>query len=50
MKNDILVSLKGVTKKYGNVTAADNVNLTISRGEFLVFLGLLEAARQPSYL
>ena len=39
MKNDILVSLKGVTKKYGIVTAADNVDLTVSRGEFLVLLG-----------
>ncbi len=37
--NDCLVELKGVTKDYGTVKAVDNVNLTVSRGEFLVLLG-----------
>ncbi|NQV43608.1 MAG: ABC transporter ATP-binding protein [Rhodospirillales bacterium] len=37
--SDCLVELQGVTKEYGNVTAVDNVNLTVTRGEFLVLLG-----------
>jgi spermidine/putrescine transport system ATP-binding protein len=39
VNNDFLVKLKGVTKKYGAVTAVDNVDLRVSRGEFLVLLG-----------
>jgi spermidine/putrescine transport system ATP-binding protein len=37
--SDRLVELKGVTKEYGSVKAVDNINLTVSRGEFLVLLG-----------
>ena len=37
--NDCLVELQNVTKQYGDVTAVDNVNLTVERGEFLVLLG-----------
>jgi ABC-type Fe3+/spermidine/putrescine transport system ATPase subunit len=37
---DCLVELKGVTKDCGIVKAVDNVNLTVSRGEFLALLGL----------
>ena len=37
--SDYLVELQGVSKKYGTTIAADNINLTISRGEFLVLLG-----------
>ena len=37
--NENLVELQGITKKYGDITAADNINLSISRGEFLVLLG-----------
>ena len=36
---DISVELKGVTKRFGDVTAADNVNLEIGRGEFFSLLG-----------
>ncbi len=37
--NDCLVELKKVTKTYGEVTAVDDVSLTVDRGEFLVLLG-----------
>ena len=36
---DISVELKGVTKTFGDVTAADNINLEIERGEFFSLLG-----------
>ena len=37
--SDCLVELQSVTKTYGPVTAVDNVNLMVTRGEFLVLLG-----------
>ena len=37
--NDCLVELQGITKTYGEITAVDNLNLTVARGEFLVLLG-----------
>jgi spermidine/putrescine transport system ATP-binding protein len=39
LKVDISVELKGVTKRFGDVTAADNVSLEIGRGEFFSLLG-----------
>ena len=33
------VELKGITKKFGDVTAVDNVDLTIEDGEFFSLLG-----------
>ena len=36
---DISVELKDVTKQFGDVTAVDNVNLEIQRGEFFSLLG-----------
>jgi spermidine/putrescine transport system ATP-binding protein len=36
---DISVALKGVTKSFGDVIAADNINLEIERGEFFSLLG-----------
>lgn len=36
---DNSVELRGVTKRFGNVTAADNVSLEIRRGEFFSLLG-----------
>ena len=33
------VDLKNVTKKWGDVTAVDQVNLHINEGEFVVLLG-----------
>ena len=36
---DISVELKGVTKRFSDVIAADNLNLKIERGEFFSLLG-----------
>ena len=36
---DISVELKGVTKRFGDVIAADNLNVEIERGEFFSLLG-----------
>jgi spermidine/putrescine transport system ATP-binding protein len=36
---DIPVELKGVTKRFGDVKAVDDINLTIRRGEFFSLLG-----------
>jgi ABC-2 type transport system ATP-binding protein len=34
-----LIEIKGLTKKFGNTTAVDNLNLEIPQGEFFTFLG-----------
>jgi len=34
-----IAEMRGATKRYGDVLAADNLNLTIFKGEFLSFLG-----------
>ena len=33
------LSLKGITKKYGSVTAVEDFNLEVEKGEFISFLG-----------
>ncbi len=33
------ISLRGITKKYGKVTAVDNIDLEVIQGEFLTLLG-----------
>ncbi|MDB5665409.1 ABC transporter ATP-binding protein [Cypionkella sp.] len=38
-QNDPIAELRNTSKHYGTVIAADNVSLTIQRGEFLSFLG-----------
>ncbi len=38
-QNDPIAELRSASKHYGAVIAADNVSLTIRRGEFLSFLG-----------
>lgn len=35
----VKVKLENVTKRFGEIIAADNVNLTINDGEFFTFLG-----------
>lgn len=35
----VIAALRGVSKQFGDVTAADNLNLQIAEGEFLSFLG-----------
>lgn len=37
--NSTIVELEGVTKTFGSVTALDNLNMSIARGEFIIFLG-----------
>ncbi|WP_333827247.1 ABC transporter ATP-binding protein [Pararhodobacter sp.] len=37
--DDAIVRIEGLRKNYGSVTAADDVSLTIRRGEFLTLLG-----------
>jgi ABC-2 type transport system ATP-binding protein len=34
-----MIKLKGISKKYGDFRAVDNLNLTVSRGEIFGFLG-----------
>jgi ABC-type multidrug transport system ATPase subunit len=36
---DTIVELKNLSKKYGQMTAVDNLNLTVSKGEIVGFLG-----------
>ncbi|MCX7360487.1 MAG: ABC transporter ATP-binding protein [Alphaproteobacteria bacterium] len=33
------IRLEGVTRRYGNIAAADNVDLTVTQGEFVTILG-----------
>ncbi|MCP5088087.1 MAG: ABC transporter ATP-binding protein [Rhodobacteraceae bacterium] len=37
--DNVVAELRGVSKKFGDVLAADNLNLRIHEGEFLSFLG-----------
>lgn len=37
--SDVLVELRGITKRYGHITAVTDVSLSIHRGEFVVLLG-----------
>ncbi len=39
MMSDICLEIRGVTKRFGQVTAVDHVNLQILRGEFFSLLG-----------
>ena len=39
MEKEVIISLKGVTKQFGNVTVVDDFNLEINKGEFVTFLG-----------
>ena len=34
-----MIEVKGVTKKYGKVTAVDNISFTVKDGEIVGFLG-----------
>lgn len=38
-EDDRYVALEGVTKKFGTITAVDNITLDIKRGEFFALLG-----------
>lgn len=39
MENNVAIELKGITKRFGEVVANKNVNLTLKRGEILAILG-----------
>ncbi|SLN33628.1 Ribose import ATP-binding protein RbsA [Pseudoruegeria aquimaris] len=39
MEKEIVLALRGLTKRFGPVTAADDINLTLHRGEVLALLG-----------
>ncbi len=39
VSTETMVDIRGVTKRFGAVTAVDNVDLTIRKGEFLTLLG-----------
>ena len=41
------VELKGVTKRFGKVTAVDRIGLAIPKGEFVALLGA-SGARHPA--
>ena len=39
MKNNVIVKLDNVTKKFGNTTVIKNFSLSIYEGEFITLLG-----------
>ena len=39
------ISIRGLTKRYGNLTALNNLNLDVAQGEILGFLGLNGAGK-----
>lgn len=39
MENNIIVEVKGLTKKFGNFTAVDNISFDVKEGEIFGFLG-----------
>lgn len=39
MENNYAIEMKGITKRFGQVVANDNINLSIRRGEILALLG-----------
>ena len=39
MTDDIIISGKGITKKFGDFVAVDNINVSVKRGEIFGFLG-----------
>jgi len=43
-----MIRLVGLTKRYGDFTALDDVSLDIRRGETLALLGQTAAVNQPS--
>ena len=39
MTNDIIIQVKGLTKRFGNFTAVDHISFEVYRGEIFGFLG-----------
>ena len=59
MNDDVTIRVDGLTKRYGELTAVDNVSFTVKRGEIFAFLGpngagktttveMLECLRKPT--
>lgn len=44
---DLLLSLAGVTKRFGALVANDAIDLTVHKGEILALLGKTALARPP---
>ena len=47
-KNNIIVSLKGVNKAFGDEKVVKNLNLEIREGEFLTLLGISAIIHQKN--
>lgn len=39
MKNDIAISVNGLTKRFGSFTAVDGISFEVRKGEIFGFLG-----------
>ncbi|WP_231389978.1 ABC transporter ATP-binding protein [Sphingobacterium pedocola] len=50
MMNDSIIQLSGLTKRYGALTAVDNLNLSIAKGEIFGLLGPNGAGKTTSIL
>ncbi|WP_140938732.1 ABC transporter ATP-binding protein [Sphingobacterium lumbrici] len=48
--NDSIIQLSGLTKRYGSLTAVDNLNLSIAKGEIYGLLGPNGAGKTTSIL
>jgi ABC-2 type transport system ATP-binding protein len=59
LNDDVAIRVDGLTKRYGELTAVDNVSFTVNRGEIFAFLGpngagktttveMLECLRKPT--
>jgi ABC-2 type transport system ATP-binding protein len=59
LNDDVAIQVDGLTKRYGELTAVDNVSFTVKRGEIFAFLGpngagktttveMLECLRKPT--
>ncbi|TJZ54973.1 ABC transporter ATP-binding protein [Sphingobacterium olei] len=48
--NDSIIQLSGLTKRYGSLTAVDNLNLSIAKGEIFGLLGPNGAGKTTSIL
>ena len=42
-----VIEMKNITKKFGEFTANDNIDLTVHKGEIHALLGKMEQVRVP---
>jgi ABC-2 type transport system ATP-binding protein len=45
VSNDVAISVKNLTKRYGDLTAVNDVSFNVKRGEIFAFLGPNGAGR-----